>query len=254
MAQQIAGLCFLQGTFDQLTFYKMDGNYYCRTKSSLTRKRVKTSAEFHRTMIHAGLMARASKIGSFIYKALPAGWRQFWMYRSFTGEAFSLLKHTAYTDEEVKMILWKCYVEYWEQWEAANADNPALSIIQQQPPKRVRKRRVYSQETVLRRMNRSGKQLFRKPEEEERMRVREQKKAGLAELLEKEKLLTEQQLLVAKNAQANPLPAKQITNESMTQIVQPNEYLRMELFKEETDSAVTEVQEMLNVGEVIAMR
>lgn len=91
MAKQIAGLCFWEGTFDDLTFYKMDRQYYARAKSSLSSKRVKTSAEFKRTMVLAGLLARASKIGTQVYKALPPGWWQFWMYRGFTGEAFTLL-------------------------------------------------------------------------------------------------------------------------------------------------------------------
>ena len=135
MAQQIAGLCFLEGTFDQLTFYKMEGKYYVRVKSSLTSERVKTSPEFGWTMAYANLLGRASKIGSQIYKALPKSWRQFWMYRSFTGEAFTLLKDNPYTDEEVKQMLWKTYVEYWEQWEAANANNPALPIIKAEKTK-----------------------------------------------------------------------------------------------------------------------
>ncbi len=92
MAKQIAGLCFLEGTIDDLTFYKMEGQYYVRVKSSLSSKRVKTSPEFKWTMIYARLLARASKIGSAVYNGLPPGWRQFWMYRSFTGEAFTLLK------------------------------------------------------------------------------------------------------------------------------------------------------------------
>jgi hypothetical protein len=58
-------------------------------------------------MVYARLLARASKIGSQVYKGLPPRWRQFWMYRSFTGEAFTLLKENAYTDEEVKQLLWK---------------------------------------------------------------------------------------------------------------------------------------------------
>jgi hypothetical protein len=125
MAKQIAGLCRLEGTFDEITFYKMDGQYYARKKSSLTSQRVKTSPEFKWTMALANIMGRASKIGSAIYKALPPGWRQFWMYRSFTGEAFILLNENPYTDEEVKQILWKCYVEYWEQIKAADPISPS---------------------------------------------------------------------------------------------------------------------------------
>jgi hypothetical protein len=169
MAKQIAGLCFLEGTFDDITFYKMDGQYYARAKSSLSSKRVKTSAEFRKTMAHADLLVRASKIGSQIYKALPPGWRQFWMYRGFTGEAYTLLMENAYDDEEVKKFLWQCYVEYWEQRKVVDPDNP----IWQPKPKKVRKRRKYSDESVqrlLKRKGKDGKPKWRDLEEEERKR------------------------------------------------------------------------------------
>ncbi|WP_276481736.1 hypothetical protein [Paraflavitalea pollutisoli] len=151
MAKQIAGLCFLEGTIDDLTFYKMDGQYYCRTKSCLTSERVKTSPRFRLTMMSARRMARASRIGAAIYKALPPRWRQFWMYRSFTGEAFTLLKHTSLTEEAITAQLSVCYVAYWEQRRAADPDN----IIWQPVPVRVRKRRQYSAETIQRRLKAS---------------------------------------------------------------------------------------------------
>jgi hypothetical protein len=69
-------------------------------------------------MIYAGLLGRASKIGSVIYQQLPENWRQFWMYRSFTGEAMKMLEGGA-TEQEAKDYLWKTYVEYWELLKAA---------------------------------------------------------------------------------------------------------------------------------------
>jgi hypothetical protein len=169
MAKQIAGLCFFEGTIDDITFYKMDGHYYARAKSSLSSKRVQTSVEFRKTMAHAALLVRASRIGSQIYKALPPGWRQFWMYRSFTGEAFTLLMENAYNDEEIKKFLWQCYVEYWEQRKVVDPDNS----IWQPKPKKVRKRRKYSDESIqrlLKRKGKDGKPKWRDLEEEERKR------------------------------------------------------------------------------------
>ncbi len=172
MAKQIAGLCFLEGTFDDLTFYKMDGQYYVRVKSTLSSKRVKTSPEFKWTMIYARLLARASKIGSAVYNGLPPGWRQFWMYRSFTGEAFTILKENSYTDDQVKELLWKCYVEYWEQQKAADPADP----IWQPKPVMVRKRRKYSPESIMRKKDKYGKPLWRNLEEEEKKRLTLEKK------------------------------------------------------------------------------
>ena len=96
-------------TRGNLTFYMMDGQNYVRTKSSLTAKKVKTSKRFARTRYYAGLMGKASKIGSSLFQALPARWRQSWMYRTFTGEAMRLLKQGK-SEEEARQLLWELYV------------------------------------------------------------------------------------------------------------------------------------------------
>ena len=210
MAKQIAGLCRLEGTFDDITFYKMDGQYYARAKSTLSSERVKTSPEFKWTMAYARLLARASKIGSTIYKALPPGWRQFWMYRSFTGEAFTLLDENSYTDEQVKHLLWKCYVEYWEQRKAEDPNNP----IFQPKPKKIRKKRKYSDESIqrlLKRKDKYGRRKWRDPEEEERKRlVKERNDAAYARLLEKEKQLAAQEKEQADQRSNNAMAEEQV--------------------------------------------
>ena len=104
-----AGNIKLERTLGRLVFYKMDGEYYVRTKSSLTAKRVKKDPRFRLTMVNAGLMGRASKIGSVVYKALPVEFRKFWMYRSFTGEALKMLKG-GMMEEEVREKLMELYV------------------------------------------------------------------------------------------------------------------------------------------------
>lgn len=93
----------------KLVFYKMKGEYYVRTKSSLDRKRVKKDPAFRRTMINAGFMGRASKIGSTIYQSLPAHFKKFWMYRSFTGEALLMLRG-GMMEEEITALMMKRYV------------------------------------------------------------------------------------------------------------------------------------------------
>jgi hypothetical protein len=99
----------IQGTMCNLTFYMMEGRNFVRTKSSLTRRKVLYSPQFKNTRHHASVMAKASKIGSVVYKALPAYWRQGWMYRSFTGEAYTLLK-AGKKEEEIQQGLMQCYV------------------------------------------------------------------------------------------------------------------------------------------------
>jgi hypothetical protein len=97
-------------TIGKLTFYVMEGRNFVRKKSSLTRKRVLHSPQFARTCHYAEVMGQASKIGSFVYNALPAYWRQSWMYRSFTGEAFTMLK-AGKKEDEIQQVMWARYVE-----------------------------------------------------------------------------------------------------------------------------------------------
>lgn len=111
MAKQ-CGPIFLECTWDDLTFYKMDGEYYVRKKSRLTREKVLTHKAFERTRLYANMLALASKIASSIYSDLPIHWRQFWMFRYYTGEAFSMLEGGA-TPQEAYDYLWKTYIEYW---------------------------------------------------------------------------------------------------------------------------------------------
>ena len=97
-------------TIGNLTFYVMEGRNFVRKKSSLTRRKVLYSPNFQRTRQFAGLMGQASKIGSFIYNSLPGYWRQSWMYRSFTGEAFTMLKKGK-EEQEIRQFLWERYVQ-----------------------------------------------------------------------------------------------------------------------------------------------
>ena len=100
----------IQRTMCNLTFYMMEGRNFVRTKSSLTRRKVLYSPQFKNTRHHAAIMAKASKIGSLVYSALPAYWRQGWMFRSFTGEAYTMLKAWK-KQEEIQKLLMQRYVE-----------------------------------------------------------------------------------------------------------------------------------------------
>jgi hypothetical protein len=97
-------------TIRNLTFYSMEGRNFVRKKSSLTRRKVLYSPQFKNTRHYAGLMAKASKIGSLVFNALPEYWRQGWMYRSFTGEAFTMLK-AGKKEQEIQQVLWERYVK-----------------------------------------------------------------------------------------------------------------------------------------------
>ena len=96
----------ITGTRDGICIYKMRGEYFIRSKSSLSGKRVKTSPAFRNTMLHAGILGRASRIASYVYQALPSAFREYRMYRSLTGDAMRFIK-AGIKDEEVKELLSK---------------------------------------------------------------------------------------------------------------------------------------------------
>src|SRR5690242_20035068 len=100
----------IQRTIGKLTFYMMEGRNFVRKKSSLTRRKVLYSPQFEHTRHNAGVMGKASKIGSLVYNALPEYWRQGWMYRSFTGEAYTMLKKGK-KEVEIQQVLLQRYVE-----------------------------------------------------------------------------------------------------------------------------------------------
>lgn len=91
MAKQ-KGPTFLTGTYNGLCYYEMGGNYYVRRKSSLSRKRVKRSPAFKRTMRNAGMLAQASRIASEVYRITPRNSRKREIFHALTGKAMLLLK------------------------------------------------------------------------------------------------------------------------------------------------------------------
>jgi hypothetical protein len=117
----------LVGRYDFLTFYKVGEQIRIRVRKPLSRKRVLKSPEFKNTRMYAGRMARASKIGSRVYQALPKEFRQFWMYRAFVGEAMTMLNQETLQDEEMFTVLWKTYAAVWHVRAAEEKVEPGNS-------------------------------------------------------------------------------------------------------------------------------
>ena len=91
MAKQ-AGSIHLEGRIGNLRFYKMGDDYYVRTRSSLTGKRVKKDPAFRLTMVYAGLMGQASKLASEVYRQMDKTQKGRKVYQQLAGKAFKLLK------------------------------------------------------------------------------------------------------------------------------------------------------------------
>lgn len=114
------------GCIEHLCFYRMWNKDFLRTKSSLTRKRVKSDPAFANTMKEAKTMGRASKIASVIYKALPKEFRQFWMYRAFTGEIVMMLKNGR-NEKEAEQKMQQIYVSVWNCKSSVNVNKSVRS-------------------------------------------------------------------------------------------------------------------------------
>lgn len=74
-----------------ICIYKMGGEIFIRTKSSLSRKRVLKSKAFKKTRQYASDLAKASRIGSEIYQQIRKNKRDRSLYQAITGAAATLL-------------------------------------------------------------------------------------------------------------------------------------------------------------------
>ncbi len=101
MAKQ-EGLVKLTGTIGNITFYKMNGEYYARAKSTLSGKRVKKDVAFGLTRVYARRLGLASAAAKKCYRALPE--RNVQVYRKMVSEALRLLK-TGCPEEQLESSL-----------------------------------------------------------------------------------------------------------------------------------------------------
>ncbi len=91
MARQ-AGPIFFTGTLDDITFYKMEGLYYARKKSSLDKKRFRTDPRFKRSRASADRFGEASRLASEVYQLLPKEARGKGVIGKLTAQVGQLLK------------------------------------------------------------------------------------------------------------------------------------------------------------------
>ena len=108
MAKQ-AGPLYFTGSIDDITFYKMDGQYYARKKSSLDRKRFRTDPRFKRSRASAQKFGEASKLASEIYWLLPKDQRGKGVIGKLTSQVGKLLnegKNAKQIIEHFKQLYW----------------------------------------------------------------------------------------------------------------------------------------------------
>ena len=103
MAKQVGDIKIV-GTIDGITFYKMEGQYYARKKTSLTGKRVKKDPKFKRTMQSAYRLARGSQLASKVYRSLLRAEQVYALYKELKSIAVMALKEGK-REEEVMTVL-----------------------------------------------------------------------------------------------------------------------------------------------------
>ena len=104
MAKQIGDI-ILEGTIDDITFYKMEGKGYARMKTSLTGKRVKKDPRFKRTMQSAYRLGRGSQLASKVYRSLPRAEQVYALYKELKSMAIRTLKEGKSEAEARELLL-----------------------------------------------------------------------------------------------------------------------------------------------------
>jgi len=92
-----------------LYFYRLDGAYYVRRKSSLSRKRVLKDPRFARSRAAAGRFGMAVKLASLVYRRLPAEERGHGVIGRLTAVANKFLC-AGYDREQALLMLEKGYL------------------------------------------------------------------------------------------------------------------------------------------------
>jgi hypothetical protein len=151
------GPVYYTGTRGDACFYKMDGQYYVRRKSTLSGKRVKRDKAFTLTRVYADLLGQASRLAAAVYRCLPREERKHAQYRVMTGEALRMLKEGV-AKEEISARLEQAYVVKEEAVvvPVVEPDTSVPDILAVAPPARVLK--ADRSRTAMARLK--GKRLF----------------------------------------------------------------------------------------------
>lgn len=148
MARQ-TGTFHITGTFDDLCFYRMEGGYYVRMRSSLTGKRFWKDAAFAGSRASCGLLAKASPLASRLYRQLPKEKKGRAVYQQLTGTIKLLLQQGC---TEADIIAW------WEHLTNPQPVAPKKEKTIRPPGKPVMRKRLFRHPPVQQTAgNRAGK-------------------------------------------------------------------------------------------------
>jgi len=110
MAKQ-AGDFFIEGTIDELTYYKMYGTYYVRRKSSLTKKKFHKSRAFERSRESCRRFSEGNRLASRLYRRMEKEKRVYSVFCFLKKRAILLLKEGK-SLQETEQILREYLMEF----------------------------------------------------------------------------------------------------------------------------------------------
>lgn len=105
------------GTVESLSFYAMYGNYYVRTKSSLTGKRFWKDRAFEGSRRSCSQLAKASALASGFYKTYPKEKKKRGLFNEMTGKVKLWLKEGR--SEEEALLLLQLHYPVIQEWPKA---------------------------------------------------------------------------------------------------------------------------------------
>jgi hypothetical protein len=104
MAKQTGDL-FIEGTIEDLSFYKMEGAYYVRMKSSLTGKRFWRDKAFEGSRKSSSRFGEGNRIASRVYRMIKEEKRVYKLYCFLKKKAIQLLKEgRSFNEAETVLI------------------------------------------------------------------------------------------------------------------------------------------------------
>lgn len=103
MARQTGGIK-VTGTIEGLSFYKMHGDYFVRTKSSLTARRFWKDRAFEGSRKSCVLLAKASSLTSLFYKGYPKHKKAKGLFNEMTGKVKLWLKEGKTEEETLRLL------------------------------------------------------------------------------------------------------------------------------------------------------
>ena len=102
---KLRGDFFIEGTIDGLTFYKMEGTYYVRMKSSLSRERFWKDRAFTGSRKSCCRFAEGNQLASQVYQMIDKEKKMYSLFCFLKRRAILLLKEGKSSEETLRLLM-----------------------------------------------------------------------------------------------------------------------------------------------------